>query len=80
MTPEDLRRLLADYDAGLLTETEVSGVVFRRTVEQVVDSVRRGEAVIGLMSWCASAPPSPLTTLRVRISINEAEIRIERCL
>ena len=75
-SPGYLRRLLKNYDDGLLTEGEVDGIIFRQVVEQIVNSLTKGFPVIGFTSWCASKPPGGPIVVQAEIQVGEAEIRI----
>jgi hypothetical protein len=78
MTPDDLRNLLADYDAGNLTEGEVSGMVARRVIEELVRVVQQDSPYQLFSSWCAAETPRSTIVVRVSIDINAQSIRIDR--
>lgn len=80
MDVHDLRILLAAYDNGSITASEVEGRITHKVLEQASLKLIAGEPVGTLSSWCG--PDQPLVkadiTLTVRILINEAEVQIER--
>jgi hypothetical protein len=71
-----MRRLLAAYDLGTMTEAEVTGAAHREVLLNLVDMLQHGESCHLFGSVCSSTkPPSP-TILRAEFAVTPHEIRI----
>jgi hypothetical protein len=70
-----LRKLVALYDEGALTESGVGYESFRHEIESVLGVLKTGETVLAFTSWCG-APAPPPETVRAEIEIDAQGITI----
>lgn len=71
-----LRKVLADYDSGLLTSHEVRGRVQDLVLKEVVQVISRGEMMISIGSHCGPPRPPPTrSAVTVVFHLEDGEIQ-----